>query len=33
MHDEEDDEGYDEEINNELKKQFIEKSKREFVAG
>lgn len=33
MHDEEDDEGYEEEINNELKKQFIEKSKKEFVAG
>jgi hypothetical protein len=34
MHDdEEDDEGYDEEINNELKKQFIERSKKEFVAG
>ncbi len=33
MHDDEDDEGYDEEINNELKKQFIERSKKEFVAG
>jgi hypothetical protein len=33
MYDEEEDDDYQEEITNELKKKIIEKSKKEFVAG